>query len=194
VLFGFKEVKKNQIQRKARRKCSAFLYAWMQAQHCWLTLHLHAKTSITDKRPKDQEDDNYDDVVIPATTMRKTCQCMCHECQHMRRKKGLREGGRVARKGPGAWHVGGPNADIPNTRPHIPNLPSRQMAKPNAFGTKGKLLDCPESAMFCISFECRPFLAFPLGFVFLISPIRYSFSLGPWNLSLRSLKVCNNIF
>jgi len=96
------------MQRKARRKCSAFLYAWMQAQHCWLTLHLHAKTSITDKRPKDQEDDNYDDVVIPATTMRKTCQCMCHECQHMRRKKGLRVGRGWPKGGRGRGMSGDP--------------------------------------------------------------------------------------
>lgn len=92
------------------------------------------------QRSKDQEDDNYDDVVIAATTMRKTCQCMCHECRHKRRKeKGVYWRGALG----GGWWMRGrgkstTSADNPNNRPHIPYLPSRQVAKRNAFATKGK--------------------------------------------------------
>lgn len=103
------------------------------------------------QRSKDQEDDNYDDVVIAATTMRKTCQCMCHECRHKRRKeKGVYWRGR--------WAVGDGWGGVASRQPaqttqttahtflicHHGKWPSEMPLPP-----REKLLYWPESAVWC---------------------------------------------
>jgi len=114
--------------------------AWMQAQHCWLTLHLHAETSITDKDPKTKKTTT----TMTSSLRQQQCEKRVNACAmnvdtSVRKKKGVYWRGALG----GGWWMRGrgkstTSADNPNNRPHIPNLPSRQVAKRNAFATKGK--------------------------------------------------------
>lgn len=114
-------------------------YAWMQAQHCWLTLHLHAETSITDKDPKTKTTTTMTSSLRQQQCEKRVNACAMNVDTSVRKKKGVYWRGALG----GGWWMRGrgkstTSADNPNNRPHIPNLPSRQVAKRNAFATKGK--------------------------------------------------------
>lgn len=125
--------------------------AWMQAQHCWLTLHLHAETSITDKDPKTKKTTT----TMTSSLRQQQCEKRVNACAmnvdiSAGKKKGFTEGGR--------WAVGDGWGGVASRQPaqttqttahtflicHHGKWPSEMPLPP-----REKLLYWPESAVWC---------------------------------------------